>query len=123
MITKNPHFKHRGRAPFELGRLLCQLPAQIDLRTDPNAGETRLQLEAAVRHAENYSDVLLDGLVSMGRVLFSAGENSAWPIEQHDVSRLGALIAEIGIQIQFLQDFSASSSDRFEEANQKGERK
>lgn len=123
MITKNPHFKNRDRAPSELGRLLCNLPAHIDLTTDPSAAETQLQLEAAVRHAENYTDVLLDGLVSMGRVLFSAGDNKAWPVEQHDVSRLGALIAEIGIQIQFLENFRTSSNDRIEEANKKGARK
>lgn len=123
MNTQNPYFKHRGRAPSELGDLLLSLPADIDLRTDPNAAETRRRMEAAVTHAGNYSDVLLDGLVSMGRVLFSAGENEMWPIEQHDVSRLGALIAEIGIQLQFLDGFLTSSKDRIQEADEKGARK
>lgn len=123
MSTKNPHFKNRERAPFELSDLLRNLPPQINLSTDPNATETRLQLEAAMQHADNYSCVLLDGLVSMGRVLFSAGENESFPVEPHDAARLGSLIAEIGIQLQFLEHFRTSANDRLAEVAQGGSRK
>lgn len=123
MSLDNPHFKNRERAPCELAYLLRELPRHVDLRNAQNEPETRLQLEAAERHADNYRGVLLDGLVSMGRVMFCAASNEDWPVQQHDVSRIGALIAEMGVQLQFLNEFCDMAVVRLHEADQKGARK
>lgn len=119
MNRDNPHFTNRQRAPYQLGHLLRDLPRTPDL-TD---SDTRLKLEAAESHAENYSGVLLSGLESLGRVLFIAGENEQWDVEQYDVCRIGALISELSIQLQFLDEFRISVINRITEADQKGARK
>lgn len=122
MIAKNPHFQQRERSAFQLGHLLRDLPASLDLTAGGNAADMTLRLEAAERHAENYGEILLDGIESLGRVMWSAGENEEWPVAQRDVARIGALISQLAIQLQFLDEFRASANDRLNETSQKGGR-
>lgn len=119
MIADNPHFMHRQRSAYELSELLRGLPKTPDL-TD---AETRLKVEAAERHADNYGEILLDGLEALGRVMWSASENTAWPVDQHDMARLGQMISQMAIQIQFISEFRDFTRDRLQEADKKGARK
>ena len=119
MSAKNPHFKQLDRSAFELGMLLRGLPSKLDL-TDT---DTRLQLEAADRHADNYYTTMLDGLESMGRLMWSACENEQWPVERSDMARIGNMISQIAVQVQFLDEFRESVRDRIDEAEKKGARK
>jgi hypothetical protein len=119
MIVTNSHFMNRLRSAYELSKLLRDLPITRDV---PDA-DTRLQLEAADRHADNYGEILLDGLESLGHVMFSAANNEAWPVEQHDMAALGEMISQMSVQLQFISEFRDSVRNRIEDANKKGGRK
>jgi hypothetical protein len=119
MNHSNPHFTGRQRSAYELGTLLRNLPNTVDL----TAVDKRQQLEAAEKHAENYSEVLLDGLESLGRVMWSAAENEDWPVSQRDIGRLGTMISQLAIQLQFLENFRAEAGHDLAEVDKKGARK
>jgi hypothetical protein len=119
MSHSNPHFTGRQRSAYELSTLLRELPTSLDL----TSADKRQQLEAASKHAENYGEVLLDGLESLGRVMWSAAENADWPVEQNDVARMGTLVSQLAIQLQFLHDFRESANFDLAEAEKKAARK
>jgi hypothetical protein len=119
MNAKNPHFQQRLRSAYELSHLLRKLPDHLDLTSGDAPAEMRQQMEAAERHADNYSEILLDGLESLGRVMWCAGENEDWPVEQHDVARLGTLISQLAVQLQFIDEFRTSVNYEFAQANGK----
>lgn len=119
MSHANPHFVGRLRPAYELSTLLRELPSTVDL----TSADKRLQLEAAEKHAENYSVTLLDGLESLGRVMWIAGENKDWPVEQHDVARMGDLISQLAIQLQFLGEFRTGANYELAQAEMKESRK
>lgn len=119
MSADNPHFKHVERSAFEFSRLLRSLSTNPDL----TSADERLKFEAAECHAEHYHEAMLSGLESLGRVMFSACERGEWPVAQRDMSRLGAMITQIAVQVQFLDEFRHSVRDRFNEADKKGGRR
>ena len=103
MSQSNSAFVNRERAAFEFASLLRQLPEYLH-----GVSLSNMQLEqiqAADKHAENTSVALFDGLQSLGRVLWSAGVNSEFPPEVGDYARVGTLVTEIALQLQFLIDF------------------
>lgn len=103
MSQSNSMFQNRERASFEFGRLLRALPENLyDASLDSKQMET---IEAADLHATNSRVVLLDGLQSLGRVLWSAGVNETFPPDVGDCARVGVLITEIALQIEFLNEF------------------
>lgn len=99
----NPAFKHTERASYELGFLLRSLPRY--LHGTPLKTEQLQEIEAADIHAVNCRNTLLDGLQSLGRVLWAAGVNEAFPADVGDCARVGMLVTEIALQIEFLNDF------------------
>lgn len=103
MSQSKPIFQNRERASFEVGSLLRHLPSNL-LGTSLNTLQLK-QIEAAEQHAVNSSVILLDGLQSLGRVLWSAGVNEEFPPEVGDCARVGALITEIALQLEFLNEF------------------
>lgn len=119
MSANNPHFRNLQRPAYELATLLRGLPTTPDL----TSGDTRMQLEAADRHAGNYYDTMLGGLEAMGRVIWSACENEQWPVDYSDMARVGNMISQIAVQIQFLDEFRESVRERIDEADKKGARK
>lgn len=119
MNAENPHFQQRLRSAYELSHLLRKLPDHLDLSSGDAPAEMRQQMEAAERHADNYSEILLDGLESLGRVMWCAGENQDWPVAQHDVARLGTLISQLAVQLQFIDEFRTSVNYEIAQANGK----
>lgn len=101
--NSKPIFQRTERAPYEFGYLLRDLPRHLhgaSLNT-----EQLEQIDAADKHACNSSLTLLDGLQSLGRVLWSAGVNESFPPEVGDFARVGTLITEIALQLELMNDF------------------
>lgn len=118
MNQSNSAFKHTERASYELGFLLRSLPKHLD--SVPLNAEQMEEIEAADRHAENCKATLLGGLQSLGRVLWSAGVNEAFPADVADCARVGMLVSEIALQIEFLSDFREEVAEHNLRNAQKG---
>ena len=121
MSQFKPAFQNRERASFELGRLLRSLPAY--LHDAPLNIEQLEEIKAADQHAANARGILLDGLQSLGRVLWSAGVNEEFPAEVGDCARVGALVTEIALQIELLNEFREEVAEHHLRNAQKGARK
>ncbi|MGK5044934.1 hypothetical protein ACQ4WP_03405 [Janthinobacterium sp. GB4P2] len=106
MSASNPHFNNIDRAPCELGGLLRVLPAHFSVDHVMSTDE-RQQAEAAIQHAGNASYVLLAGLESIGKILFSAATNEDWPVKAGTLSDLAALINHIAVEAQAVQETRA----------------
>jgi hypothetical protein len=103
MIKSTSLFQNSERASYELALMLRDLPAQ--LHGAPLNAELLEQVEAADRHATNSTTILLDGLQSLGRVMYSAGVNKEVPSDAGDCARVGAMITEIALHLEFMNDF------------------
>lgn len=112
MSHTNPHFNHEERSPYEFCNLLRALPVSIDIATTSITDEQHNQLLAATEHAANYASTLLNGLESMGRVLYSAAQNTRTPLGLSDAAQVGSLIAELAMQLQYLDDFRGVAEGR-----------
>lgn len=99
-------FKHPERSAYELGHLLRKLPAH--LHREELTDQQHLEVEAADLHALNSSGTLLHGLQSLGRVMWSASVNEAYPVDAADYGKVGVLVTEIALQLQFLDEFRQS---------------
>lgn len=100
-VAENPHFDHIDRAPFELGRLLLELPryaSQVPVADK----EGRRRAAAVVRHAENARNTLLAGLESLGACMFVAGTNDDHDLSNSHIADLGCLIRHISVEMQML---------------------
>ena len=103
MSQPQPIFQRLERAPYELGRLLRSLPRH--LHGASLDAEQLEQIDAANKHAQNSTLILLDGLQSLGRVMWAAGVNEDFPAYVGDCARVGMLVTEIALQLEFLTDF------------------
>jgi hypothetical protein len=120
MSQSNPHFRHPGRASYELGKLMRSLPEHLygELTADQ-----QLEVEAAGKHADNATGTLLHGLQSLGRVLWAAGANTEFPADPDDCASVGALVTEIALQLQLLDEFRTSVAEHELRIAQKGQSK
>lgn len=109
MSQSTPIFQCSERASYELPRLLRGLPQR--LHGAPLNAEQLEQIDAAEKHAWNSSLILLDGLQSLGRVMWSAGVNETSPPGVGDCARVGMLVTEIALQLEFMNDFRAEVVD------------
>jgi len=103
MSQSTPIFQHSERAAYELGDLLRNLPAQLH-GASLNA-EKLEQVQAADTHAMNSTVILLDGLQSLGRVMYSACLSGDAAPDITDCARVGMLVTEIALQLEFMNDF------------------
>lgn len=111
-------FQHPERASYELGCLLRRLPRHLH---GPTLDAVQLeQIEAADKHAANSTGTLLQGLQSLGRVLWSAAVNENFPADVGDCARVGALVSEIALQLEFLSDFREEVAEHNLRNAQKG---
>ena len=106
-ITENPHFARIERAPFEIGRLLQQMP-EVFSAFSPIDPEDRLLGEAVAQHADNANQTLLNGIEAIGHVLQVAGNNKEWIVDADQISRLGGLIVHLAVEAQFLQELEGN---------------
>ena len=103
MSQSTPIFRNSERAAYELGDLLRHIPAQLH-GASINA-EMLERIQAADAHAMNSTVILLDGLQSLGRVLYSAGNSEESAPDITDCGRVGMLVTEIALQLEFMNDF------------------
>lgn len=103
----NPHFSHIERAPYELGHLLKKMPRGLS-RFSPLTGDDRLIAEAAIQHADNANSTLLHGLEALGHVLATAASNEEGEVTAGTMMRLGALVAHLAVETQFVQELGAT---------------
>jgi len=99
--SSNSYFKDIDRAPYELGCLLQQLPADFS-SIMPIPSEVLLKVTAAANHAQNAHDTLMSGLEALGKTLFVAASNEQ--LDALTVSDLGCLIQHLAVEAQFLQE-------------------
>ena len=102
-ITENPHFARIDRAPYEIGRLLQQMPSVFSSLA-PIDPDDRLVGEAVAQHADNANQTLLHGLEAIGHVLQIAGSNKDWTVDADQISRLGGLIVHLAVEAQLMQE-------------------
>jgi hypothetical protein len=112
MSDQNIHHNNIERASYEFGRLLRSLPDTLDLPTASITHEQKKQLIAADCHAAEYTNTLLNGLESMGRVIYSASLNTRQTLEMSDVAQVGILVTELAVQLQFLDEFRSAVAGR-----------
>jgi hypothetical protein len=103
MNQSTPIFQNSERAAYELGDLLRHIPAQ--LHGASMSAEILERIQAADTHAMNSTVILLDGLQSMGRVMYSACLSEAGAPDIADCARVGMLATEIALQLEFMNDF------------------
>ena len=103
MSQSTPIFRNSERAAYELGDLLRHIPAQ--LHGTSLSAEKLEQVQAADTHAMNSTVILLDGLQSLGRVIYSACLSEDAAPDVADCARLGMLVTEIALQLEFMNDF------------------
>lgn len=121
MSQSQPTFQRPERAPYEFGRLLRGLPRHLDgASLDADQLE---QIEAANKHAWNSTLTLLDGLQSLGRVMWAAGVNEGSPAHVSDCARIGMLVTEIALQLEYLNDFREEVAEHNLRNAQPGSRK
>ncbi len=110
---KNPHFERIDRAPYELGHLLKKMPADFSM-FNPITADDRLIAEAAMNHATNANDILMNGLAALGNVMFVAGANGNSKVNSDDIADIGCLIRHIAVEAQFLQETEWSIREALE---------
>lgn len=103
MSHDNPHFRNVERASYELAYLLRELPRHF--KTHSLTADQQQMIEAADKHAANYTSTLLHGLQSLGRVAWCAGVNEDQQVDADDLANVGLLVTEIALQLQFIGDF------------------
>lgn len=108
-LAENPHFDNIERAPYELGRLLKNMPADFSSFSSASH-ETLLMAAAAAQHASNANDALLRGLGALGKAMCVAGNSDDFELENRDISGLGELIQHLAIEMEFLR----GTADDFE---------
>lgn len=121
MSQSQPIFQRPERAPYEFGRLLRSLPRH--LHGASLDAEQLEQIDAANKHAQNSTLILLDGLQSLGRVMWAAGVNEDFPAHVGDCARVGMLVTEIALQLEFLSDFREEVAEHNLRNAQAGARK
>lgn len=97
----NPHFNHVERAPFELGKILLELP-RYGSQIESGDKDGAQRAEAAVRHATNAKSTLLYGLESLGKCLFIAGTSDSYELKDNEIADLGCLIRHIATELHML---------------------
>lgn len=123
MSDQNLHHNNVERAPYEFGRLLRALPDSYDLPSVEITVEEHKKLTAADHHAAEYTSTLLNGLESLGRVMYSASLNQRQTLESSDVAQVGLLVTDLAVQLQFLDEFRSAVAGRHIFAATKGARK
>lgn len=109
MSIANPHFDidKIERAPYELARLLQDLPPKHEAARLTK--DQRLMVGAAADHAANYNTAVLAGIDAIGQLLFAAATNDKGPLESRVAADVGALLSALAVQAQFLGEFTAAA--------------
>ena len=103
-MSKNPHFNHINRAPYELGTLLHQIPLPFIYNDAYRATEDELLIaEAAAQHARNGNVTVMRGTEAIGAMLTAAAAFEDWEVDANQLQHLGELVRHLAVEGQFLQ--------------------
>lgn len=117
-MSTSTSFQRPERAPYELGFLLRTLPRHLSVAE--LTAEKIDQVDAASQHADIVVGTLLDGLESMGRLMWSASCNEENPVDAEDLGNLGQLVSSLAVQLQFLNDFRSDANEYMRRVAQQG---
>ncbi len=100
-FKSNVYFKNISRAPYELGHLLRTLP--VDFSADATVSNDVLpRARAALSHAQNASSTILNGLESIGELLFAVNSAESNEVATANLASLGCLIQHLAVEAQYL---------------------
>jgi hypothetical protein len=98
----NPYYKNHDRAPYELGHLLQQLPADFGLA--PAAELKHVQIaSAAETHAHVAGSTILSGIEAIGQLMEAAGTSGEESTSPHTMFCLGGLLRHLAVEGQYLR--------------------
>lgn len=103
----NPYFANPDRAPYELGQLLQQLPA--DFGISPVAELKHVQMaSAAEAHANAAGVTIMSGIEAIGQLVEMAGANEEETVPAYTLFCLGGLLRHLAVEGQYLGSVSGS---------------
>jgi hypothetical protein len=98
----NPYYTNPDRAPYELGHLLQQLPA--DFGVSPVVEPKHVQMAAAAEaHAHAAGSTIWSGIEAIGHLVEMAGTNEEEGLPLHTLFCLGGLLRHLAVEGQFLE--------------------
>lgn len=109
-VHDNPNFRFVDRAPYELRRLMRQLPPDLS-PYQPVTDEHRLIAEAAHTHASNAADTITCGLEALGHILSVAALSKDHDVESRHLARIGELIQHLAVDLQAIAEVEFTITD------------
>lgn len=102
MSARNPHFNNVERAPYEVLSLMAKLG---ETRLDQVLTDDQRQMADAIKqHAANATDVLLNGIEAIGRILSCSVMNENWQPSTTNLNDIGALISHLAVEAQAMYE-------------------
>lgn len=98
----NPYYKNQDRAPYELGHLLQQLPADFGLAPAVELKHVQMA-SAAETHAHVAGNTILGGIEAIGHLMEAAGTSGEESISPHTLFCLGDLLRHLAVEGQYLR--------------------
>ncbi|MFC0169664.1 hypothetical protein ACFFKC_16385 [Pseudoduganella danionis] len=106
-VTPNPYFANPDRAPYELGQLLQQLPA--DFGVSPVVELKHVQMASAAEvHAKAAGMTILSGIEAIGQLVEMAGANEEEKVPAYTLFCLGGLLRHLAVEGQYMESVSGS---------------
>jgi len=98
----NPYYSNHDRAPYELGHLLQQLPADFGLAPAVELKHVQMA-SAAEAHAHVAGDTVLSGIEAIGHLMEAAGTSGEESMQAHTLFCLGGLLRHLAVEGQYLR--------------------
>lgn len=103
----NPFYANPDRAPYELGHLLQQLPA--DFGVSPVAESKHLQMAtAAEAHAHMAGNTIWSGIEAIGHLVEMVGANGEETVPASTLFGLGGLLRHLAVEGHYMGEVSES---------------
>src|SRR5476649_748374 len=93
---------NHDRAPYELGHLLQQLPADFGLAPAVELKHVQMA-SAAEAHAHVAGDTVLSGIEAIGHLMEAAGTSGEESMQAHTLFCLGGLLRHLAVEGQYLR--------------------
>lgn len=104
---KNPYYRNPGRAPYELGHLLQQLPSDYGIA--PSAEPEQAQMASAIaKHADVSGNTILSGIEAIGRLMEIAATHDDEEVSSHTIFCLGDLLQHLAVEGQYVRSVGDS---------------
>lgn len=101
-VDANPYYSNQERAPYELGHLLQQLPADFGLAPAVELKHVQIA-SAAEAHAHAAGNTVLSGIEAIGHLMEAAGTSGEESMPAHTLFCLGGLLRHLAVEGQYLR--------------------